>query len=156
MDRAMLPREIRRNLGIGIGIAGTSRPLCAVHRPDRRMRPERRRIGGAFQATIDPLYRQCGRRPVPHLHPPSPCPPPAAPRPRPACRRLFERSFCRDFAFRLSRSLLAVYRLIARASLQRLCFSPWRIKGRRCADRARPRWSLCSVNSQGVSILCDN
>lgn len=32
----------------------------AVHRPDRRMRPERRRIGGAFQATIDPLYRQCG------------------------------------------------------------------------------------------------
>lgn len=94
MGRAM--REIRRNLGIGIGIAAVQVGHCtAVHRPDRRMRSERRRIGGAFQATIDPLYRQCGGRRRLHL--------PGGPS---AAR---ERSFCRDFAFRLTQPLPRMY-----------------------------------------------
>lgn len=111
-------REIRRNLGIGIGIAASVQVghCNVVHRSDRRMRSERRRIGGAFQATIDPLYRQCGGRR--RLHPGGP----------------FAAPLVRSFAFRLSRFLgcISPHRTRASSTVSLLR----RIKARRCTIRA--------------------
>lgn len=121
-------REIRRNLGIGIaGVAGTSRPLYrrAVHRPDRRrMRSERRRIGGAFQATIDPLYRQCARRGGPFV---------AASGPSTAGGAVLLSAGISLFVLAAPSD---VYRLIARARLQPCLFCAGLKLAARCAVRA--------------------